>query len=149
MPTNTMTFDELVNDGQIDWEDLLDRVGDGPSWSPLDPGDYLVEVTEVVPTYNSLRHGQWVLKMRVAEGDDRGHPIWAMVTLDGYDKNKTAVFFRVSNCLGIPLTFYADHPSTEEVAQEMTGRHVIVTVNEHVVDGLTTIRVVGYRPATS
>jgi hypothetical protein len=84
--------------------------------------------------------------MRVTQGPDRGHPVWARVVLDGYDKNKTAVFFRTSNCLGIPLSFYDSNPSTAEVAAEMIGHHAIVTVHPHVVEGTETVRVVGYAP---
>ena len=58
----SITFEELINEGQTDWEGLLERVGDGPAWAPLEKGDYFVEIVDVEVETNSRVLGQWSLK---------------------------------------------------------------------------------------
>ena len=145
----SITFDEIADEGGIDWETLIDRVGDAPLWPALQEGNYLVEVFEAETGSNPRVFAQWDLKMRVSEGDEYGQPIWASVALDTDDENKTAVFFRISNCLGIPLAFYDSRPDSEAVAAQMVGRIAIVTVRDRVVDGTSIPSVVDWKPATT
>ncbi len=112
---------------EINWSKLMDESKAEEKGDPLEPGTYMAMVV-----YAQARHsqnGKTYLRTGFKVIED-APIIWDNAYLTPDKPKGLALFFRKLDALGFPATRFAPGTTLEEVAAEVLGAEVDITVNK-------------------
>lgn len=140
-----ITFDELVG---IDWNELLEKVGDQIDRPALVPGRYTVQIRDVDVVYTGSMNPTYHCTALVTdEGPHHGSKVWFKITVPTKNNNAALGFIHVLSCLGVNPGMaigYRETPSA--FARLLWNRSTIVEIRNRRIEGQDVPTVVGFNP---
>jgi hypothetical protein len=137
---------------EIDWETLLDEIGEDtlPKRDVLPDGPYTVEVLEAEAKLSGAGNETIKLKMAVTDGPYKDRWIWTNVNFATASKVSMAITLEQLAAFGISRNYLAaNKPKVAQIAAKLVGKEVGIDVGHHEYEGKTYNDVKSFsKPAT-
>jgi hypothetical protein len=113
-----------MTNNNVNWADVIEEAnsGGGGNFEPIPDGDYDLVVSEATASTTQNGKPMYTLETTVQGGPHNSRKVWDRLIVSADNGRAMGFFFRKMKSLGLPIEFFQNSPTDDQIVQALKGR---------------------------